>query len=118
MVSPTDAKQRVLTIRSLDTGAAPVAVATLYAMSGSGRYTSTITFVPDGDDTRVECRLSLHATLPAAYSLRLVPHALVAKATQEILQRRVREILDGFAQRSIDAFREGESPAEERPAGP
>ena len=75
-------------------------------MSGAGRYESTIRFRAHGDDTRIEYALKLSARVPTAASLRLLPAGLVQARTAQRFRARLDEILEGFAQRSIAAYRE------------
>lgn len=76
------------------------------SMSGAGRYESTIRFREHGGDTRVEYALKLSARVPTATSLRLLPERLVQARAEQRFLARLDEILEGFVQRSIAAYRE------------
>lgn len=76
------------------------------SMSGTGRYESTIRFHAAGADTRIEYALKLSARLPTPGSLRLIPDRLVAERAGRRFRARLDEILAGFVERSIAAYRE------------
>jgi hypothetical protein len=74
-------------------------------MSGRGSYDSTIRFHANADATRIEYELKLRAALPVATSLSLIPTVLLDRSAGRIFSARLDEILDGFVERSIAAYR-------------
>ena len=81
------------------------AKATLSATFGQGFYSSEANFFDvEGDQTRIEYKLSLHAELPRPSSMRLMPGRVVDKIAQGITNKRIREIAEGFITDSIAAF--------------
>ena len=74
-------------------------------MSGQGRYESTVRFRAEKDATRVDYALKLAATLPTPGALRLLPERLVNERAGHRFRMRLDEILDGFVERSIAAYR-------------
>lgn len=87
-------------------GSIPVeAKATMSATFGQGFYSSEANFYDvEGDQTRIEYKLSLHAELPRPSSMRLMPGRVVDKIAQGITNKRIREIAEGFITDSIAAF--------------
>jgi hypothetical protein len=69
-----------------------------------GSFTSEHFFHEAGDDTQIEYVLRLRAELPTPLGLRLMPSRAVDAIAENIVQRRMREISDGFIERSIQAF--------------
>jgi hypothetical protein len=76
------------------------------SMSGAGRYESTIRFHAASEaDTRIEYALKLSARIPTPGSLRLIPERIVQARAERRFRTRLEEILDGFVERSIAAYR-------------
>lgn len=73
------------------------------AMS-QGYFTSQSIFHDMGNQTRIEYNLRLRADLPTPLSLRVMPGLIVDGITKSITNIRIREIAEGFIDRSIDAF--------------
>ncbi|MCA9940114.1 MAG: SRPBCC family protein [Anaerolineales bacterium] len=70
-----------------------------------GYYASESVFVPDGARrTIIEYTFELLANLPRPKGLRFMPAVMVEGIAQNITQWRLREIVDGFIERSIAAF--------------
>lgn len=102
-----DATDRYNTIhvRPVEVAAPMEAKATLSATFGQGFYSSEAHFFDvEGDQTRIEYKLSLHADLPRPSSMRLMPGRVVDKIAQGITNKRIREIAEGFITDSIAAF--------------
>lgn len=78
-----------------------------------GTFTSEHFFYPAGDDTQIEYILRLKAELPTPLGLRLMPTRAVDAIAENIVHRRMREISDGFIERSIHAFPDWLATAEE-----
>jgi hypothetical protein len=99
-----DEKERSLTIRPF-TGYSPVkASAGVKSATAQGYYSSKSVFHPDGDGTLIDFRLDLQANLPTAVGLRFMPGSVVNRIAHNITRERIREIAEGFIERSIDAF--------------
>ena len=102
-----DASDRYNTIRVAPVeGLQPVeAKATLSSTFGQGFYSSEAFFYDvEGDQTRIEYKLSLRADLPRPSSMRLMPGRVVDKIAHGITNKRIREIAEGFITDSIAAF--------------
>lgn len=69
-----------------------------------GTFTSEHFFYEAGDDTQIEYVLRLKAELPTPLGLRLMPARAIEGIAENIVSRRMREISDGFIERSIAAF--------------
>lgn len=87
-------------------GFTPVkAKASFSASQVQGYYASESVFIPDGDkQTMIEYTFELLANLPRPKGLRFMPSVMVEGIAQNITQWRLREIVDGFIERSIEAF--------------
>lgn len=102
-----DATDRYNTIyvRPVEVTTPVQAKATMSATYGQGFYSSEANFYDvEGDQTRIEYKLSLHADLPRPSSMRLMPGRVVDKIAQGITNKRIREIAEGFITDSIAAF--------------
>jgi hypothetical protein len=76
----------------------------IHATSAQGYFSSQSVFHNEGDHTRIEYSLQLHGALPTPQGLRLMPGMVVGRVAQRIIQMRIREIVDGFVERTSDAF--------------
>ena len=95
---------QVLRVRSLD-GQSPVEPeAGAQSATAQGYFTSESTFHDAGSQTRVEYKLQLRADLPTPLGLRIMPGLVIGSIARSITNRRIREIVEGFIDRSIDAF--------------
>lgn len=72
--------------------------------TAQGTYSSTSVFLPSGDHTRIEYTMALEAKLPAPVGLRLMPGSVVDSIASNIAHARIHEIVNGFIERSLDAF--------------
>lgn len=72
--------------------------------TAQGYFSSRTVFLDRGARTRIEYSLQLRANLPPPLGLRLVPGMMVNRIARNITGRRMRETLEGFIERSIDAF--------------
>ena len=94
----------VLRVRSLD-GQPPVEPeAGAQSATAQGYFRSRSTFHSAGNRTRVEYKLQLRADLPTPLGLRIMPGLVVRSIARSITNMRIHEIVDGFIDRSIDAF--------------
>jgi hypothetical protein len=76
----------------------------LNAMTCQGHYDSEIAFSAAGQQTQIEYRLNLRASLPTPVTLRLIPTALINGAAHNILHLRVAEIMSSFIDQSLRAY--------------
>lgn len=76
----------------------------LYSLSGQGLYSSESNFTSEGDQTRIDYKLELHASLPVPLGLRFMPGAVINSIARNITQWRINEIAEGFIERSVRAF--------------
>jgi hypothetical protein len=103
-VQTTLDEKSVLRVHPLN-GIPPVdAQAGLNSTSAQGYFASTSVFTHAGDETRIEYSLELRAELPRPLGLRLMPGSMVRGIARSIAGMRIREISEGFIERTIDAF--------------
>jgi hypothetical protein len=69
-----------------------------------GHFYSESVFYDKGEQTQIEYRLQLQARLPTPLGLRLMPNAMVSRIAKSVTNMRIREITDGFVERSVSAF--------------
>ena len=94
----------VVRVRPLE-GVPPVkAEAGLRSSTTQGYFTSQSDFHDNGDETEIKYRLQLQAELPTPISFRFMPGMIVDRIAESITNMRIREIADGFVERSTDAF--------------
>jgi len=94
----------VLRVHPLN-GIPPVdARAGLNSTSAQGYFASTSVFAQAGDETRIEYSLELRAELPTPLGLRFMPGSVIQGIAKSIAGMRIREISEGFVERTIDAF--------------
>lgn len=95
----------IIRIAPLD-GYAPVKAKSSFNSSQvQGYYASESVFVSHGpNQTHVDYTFELLATLPRPKGLRFMPSVMVEGIAQNITQWRVREIVDGFIEKSVAAF--------------
>lgn len=99
-----DARRSLLRVRPSAARAPIKARATLNSLTAPGVYASTSHFLADGAQTRVDYRLRLRATLPTPLGLSLIPAQVLEQIAHNITQWRIREIADGFVERSLHDF--------------
>ena len=78
--------------------------AALHTTTAQGKFSSRSTFEDAGDSTRIVYELNLEADLPLPTGLRFMPGLMVRRIAQGITNARIREISDGFVDRSMEAF--------------
>lgn len=79
--------------------------ATLRSCRAMGRFQIESRFVAsNAQETRIDYRLTLAATLPKPLGLLLVPQPVMANVVQRIVQMRIAEIADQFITSSIAGF--------------
>ncbi len=103
-VQTTLDKGWVLRVHPLN-GIPPVSnQAGIHSSTAQGIFQSRSAFHEEGDQTRIEYSLQLQASLPSPLGLRFVPGTVVQHMAGSITRLRIREIVDGFIERSTDAF--------------
>ena len=95
---------RIIRIKALEGHQAVPAAATLTSATTHGHFESESVFHDLGDQTRIEYGLQLRGSLPRPKGLRLMPRRMVSQIARGITQMRIREITDGFIERSLSAF--------------
>lgn len=94
----------VLRVHPLE-GYTPVAAqAGMRATTAQGRFSSCSVFRGASGETAIEYSLKLYARLPSPLGLRFMPGAMVDRIAKSITNMRIREITEGFVERSTDAF--------------
>ena len=76
----------------------------LYSLTGQGYYASESAFSANDAQTAIDFILHMHSNLPVPLALRPMPEKVLSKVANDITRWRMREIADGFMQRSIQAF--------------
>jgi hypothetical protein len=99
-----DGNDQTLNISPLDDVAPVNGQAGLRSATTQGYYRSRSVFHENGRETRIDYSLQLRADLPTPLGLRFMPGSVVNRIAKNITSWRMREIADGFIQRSIDAF--------------
>ena len=72
--------------------------------AAQGVFASRSIFRDAGSQTRIEYELQLRADLPTPLGLRVMPGLVVRSIARSITNMRIREIVEGFIERSVDAF--------------
>jgi hypothetical protein len=86
-------------------GFAPVeAQAGINSSTAQGYFSSQSVFQDEGDYTRIEYSLQLQANLPTPTAFRFMPGMMVNRIARSITSIRIREITEGFVERSVSAF--------------
>jgi hypothetical protein len=94
----------VLHVRPLDRQPPVQPQSGAHSAMSQGYFTSRSTFHDMGNRTRIEYDLRLRADLPSPLGLRVMPGLIVDGIAKSITNMRIREIVEGFIDRSIDAF--------------
>lgn len=76
----------------------------LYSLTGSGFYNSVSTFREEGEQTRINYRLTIRASLPVPLGVRFMPEPVIRNITHGITQWRIDEISRGFIERSKEGY--------------
>jgi hypothetical protein len=94
----------VVRVRPME-GIPPVkAEAGFRSSTTQGYFASQSVFQDNGDKTQIKYGLQLRAELPIPLGLRFMPGMMVDRIARSITNMRIREIADGFVERSTDAF--------------
>jgi len=99
-----DEKERSLYVTSLEIEPPVASTAGDREATAQGVFSSKSVFHAAGDSTRIEYSLSLRADLPSPLGLRMMPGYVVNRIAENITRWRIREIADGFIDRSVDAY--------------
>jgi hypothetical protein len=97
----------VMRIKPLEDVKAASREAGMYSMTAPGYFSSTSVFHAEGEHTRIDYKLDLSASLLAPLALRFMPEIIVEAMARAITQRRFGETVDGFIERSLEAYRPG-----------
>jgi hypothetical protein len=76
----------------------------LHSSTAQGAFSSQSVFHVTGDQTKIEYSIQLHAQLPTPLGLDFMPGVMVDRVAKSITNRRIREIAQGFIERSVAAF--------------
>ena len=99
-----DEPSQILYVRPAG-GVAPVqSKATLRSLIAPGNYSSRSLFRPMGNQSEIEYSLELGGRLPRPLGLNRVPGSVLNPIADNITNRRMNEIIDGFIARSIADF--------------
>jgi hypothetical protein len=99
-----DEKERALYVTSLEIEPPVKSAAGMRESTAQGMFSSKSVFHASGASTRIDYSLNLQADLPTPLGLRLMPSYVVNRIADNITRWRIREIADGFIERSIDAY--------------
>ncbi|MCI0520062.1 MAG: hypothetical protein L0Z70_07350 [Chloroflexi bacterium] len=103
-----DPEAYVLSTTPASLDASPVkAEVGLHHLTAAGFYSSESIFHAHGEKTRIDFGLKLWGSLPTPIALRLMPDSVLHSMAANIAQWRMREIAEGFIDRSIQAYLEG-----------
>lgn len=69
-----------------------------------GTFRSKSVFRQELNQTRIQYSLQLRADLPTPLGLRVMPAYVIDRLASGITRLRIREVVDGFIERSIDAY--------------
>lgn len=94
----------VLHVRPMDSLPPVQAQSSADSTTSQGYFTSRSIFHDMGDQTSIEYELQLRANLPTPRSLRLMPGSVVNSIARGITHLRIHEIVEGFIERSVEAF--------------
>jgi hypothetical protein len=99
-----DEKERALYVTSLEIEPPVEPKAGVREAIAQGVFFSKSVFHAAGKETRIDYSLSLRAELPTPVGMRLMPGYVVNRIADNITRWRMREIADGFINRSVDAY--------------
>jgi hypothetical protein len=102
--SQLDEKERTLIISPLSKPTAVKPMTGVRSSTTQGFYSSRSLFHEANGETVIEFGMKLWADLPTPRGLRLMPSYVVNRIAHNITRWRIREIAEGFIERSIDAF--------------
>ena len=82
--------------------------------TGRGYFSSRGLFFEMGDETRIEYEFELRSRLPRPLGMRLMPSQMVNRIARNVAGARMREIAQGFIERSLAEFPQWREHYEER----
>lgn len=103
-VQTTLEEGRIIHVHPMEDASPIKAQAGIHSTSTQGHFSSRSVFHDEGKQTRIEYSLQLRGDLPTPQGLRLMPGLVVNRIAKRITKMRIREIADGFVERSSDAF--------------
>ena len=71
---------------------------------GRGHFSSRGLFFENGEETRIEYEFELRSQLPRPLGMRLMPSRVVNGIARKVTRTRMREIAEGFIDRSLAEF--------------
>jgi hypothetical protein len=77
----------------------------IYSLTGFGYFTSESIFINCGSQTKIDYHLNLRARLPVPFGIRFMPTPVVNSIANSITAWRIEEIVEGFIERSVQAYR-------------
>jgi hypothetical protein len=94
----------VIRVHPLDGIPPAEAEAGMTSTTAHGCFQSRSVFYDQGDETRIEYELELRASLPKPLGLRFMPDMMVDRIARSITKMRIRDITEGFVERTLSAF--------------
>jgi hypothetical protein len=76
----------------------------LHSIQAQGFYSSESRFIPEGSHTRIDYSLRIQASLPTPLTAFYMPGSMRNSIASSITTWRIREIAEGFIERSIKTF--------------
>jgi hypothetical protein len=74
-------------------------------LKAQGYYSSKSIFHSSDNQTCIDYRLNLDATMPIPFGARVIPESVLNSIAHNITQWRIHEIVEGFIHHSIQAYR-------------
>lgn len=97
-------KEHRILIEPIDNLPAIRPKAGMNSTEGRGNYTSEGIFVAEGNQTRIDYKLTLEAALPPPLGLRFMPGSITNKVAKGITTKRLREVASSFIHDSVRDF--------------
>jgi hypothetical protein len=91
-------------VQALNAYAPAKAQAGFQTATAQGYFSNRSVFRDKREQTHIECSLELQAELPTPVGLRFMPSITVNRIAKSITRMRIREIVEGFVERSTSAF--------------
>ena len=100
-----DTAAKVLRVYPFSGNLAIKSTAGLYGLSAQGFYASESIFSENKNHTQIDYHLQLKARLPVPVAARFMPSSMLDLIARNIMHRRITEIVEGFIERSIAAYK-------------
>jgi Protein of unknown function (DUF1997) len=104
LVCTVDQENKAIVIRSVKGRDDVKESVNLSSTLGYGYFTSAAYLQDAGDQTFIDFRLKIAASLPRPRGLRMMPGRVVNRIASSISQGRVNEIIEGFMANAISSF--------------